>query len=78
MKEISLEARETIKNFSEESKRDIEIIFYRMIRRVINEKKGFSFSDEEKRVLGSELKGLNSSLIIVYSDVYYYDDLVAL
>jgi hypothetical protein len=78
LKEISLEAREIIKNFSEESKRDIEIIFYRMIRRVINEKKSFSFSDDEKSLLGSELKGLNSSLIVVYSDVYYYDDLVVL
>jgi len=72
LKEISLEAREIIKNFSEESKGDIEIIFYRMIKRAIDEKKKFSFSDNEKNLLGSELKGLNSSLIVVYSDVYYY------
>jgi hypothetical protein len=72
LKEISLEARETIENFNEESKRDIEVVFYRLIGRKINEKKKFSFSDNEKNLLGSELRGLNLSLIVVYSDIYYY------
>ena len=77
LKEISLNARETIKNFSEDGKKDIEVVFYRLVRRLINEKKSLSFTYNEEALLGSELKGLEDvDLTVVYSDVYYYDDLV--